>query len=1325
MAIATQTMAARLTEPFAPGADSVDLVLTPTLDPSVADVASYDPTFGQHLARFEHQPDPLYLLVVRVDVTADISITIDSGPPAHSVSVVIPAGSFAGTSIVIPDAPRTGGSTVLRVRVDPHDVAAADLVGITVLLGTTARLLWVLGCERDQIRGHFSRVIRQRHIQAATGRSLDYIGSDLGIARFPPLPYSYDADTVALYHLDDQPQTGQAEVDTVEDLVSRYQPPGHPGTNIGRRAQSGVPGRFGRAFGFRDPTAEVQVPFATGLALGVNDSFTAECWAKPDVDPADGHLVSKHPDPSVTPLQAGWALSVGNFGRGVSANVRFLVSDGVQSIILFSDRRLSADRFHHLAGVVDRSRQIVSLYVDGDAVATQATGSLGSVASAAAEPVRIGRVGTAFSGLIDEVRLSGVARSSFHPVLGEDDEQYRRRLAIFRGWMLPTRSNLESVLNSVVGDIGGHSQPIVVDDRDSTLTVGELELTINPVALQTGAFIGADGDRRASENDASGPPDVLTFDPAFLITNSDPRLTFAPAPPRELARLEQPPDPHKMQVAVKRALAPLLDAVQPGVRIESAFDPRAADLRAVGRAVVLSHTVLQPGVLAAAAHRVGFDYVAVRTDGVYASCRTDDYLDIVLTPGGTATSAHGFDGLVNQTLVLTVDPPLPPGTEYRWSTIPCGAGRGCFVGSSGGISTCEPSAGGSSVTLRFTAPGSFGVKVESSIHGLNSAGNRTLRVGLDQLADHATIAADGSLGVPESSAGVLLAEDFFHPAFLLTHTDTPGVDFGTDVNHRRMQGSVADCLDTLVSFLTGTPGNLQVLAGFAPGATDLTAVGRGLTLGHQTLSAGQLGALASAAGFSFVHREGNQVFVKQAPGALLRILGPTVVDEGASAPPVLSVAPVATPSGVALAANSAYVACPGTDTLSELDRTSGQVRRAIKVGWSPTAVALNPSLTRAFTADANGNTVSVVDLATGAVIASVAVGARPIALAHHPSASLMYVACQGARTVQVIDTAALAVTATLGVASPPRGVAIRPDGVEVWIARDTANQVDIVPTAAFNAASVATLALPGGPTNIAFLPDGSRAYVTLHGAGQLGLVTVATRALAGTQPAGTAPGAVAVAPDSSAVFVGDQSTATPPAPQVLIFNSTGAPQGAVRIPDPAALAADVAHVYVASGAGNLLGVIDIAERGIANTFTLGSGLGERLSWVVRLGPPTQARLSSNTTPRVTLSPDGAGQAIVLAAYLLADHNAPYTFVVQLSPSLVQANPNVVIPKQQYDLIMNVLNSLRPAGVEVITLPIRERVIEVRSGLLTAFPDYTYPNYRVRGPTLRRPSSGGL
>ena len=91
-----------------------------------------------------------------------------------------------------------------------------------------------------------------------------------------------------------------------------------------------------------------------------------------------------------------------------------------------------------------------------------------------------------------------------------------------------------------------------------------------------------------------------------------------------------------------------------------------------------------------------------------------------------------------------------------------------------------------------------------------------------------------------------------------------------------------------------------------------------------------------------------------------------------------------------------------------------------------------------------------------------------------------------------------------------------------------------------------------------------------------------------------------------------------------------------------------------------------------------------------------ATLDSVTDATVALAGVRAGNVRIRAMYLLTDNPDPYTFEVRLKPEL-EHNPNVVIRKDQYDVIMNVLNAFHPAGVEVITRVIRERVIEVREG----------------------------
>jgi hypothetical protein len=137
-----------------------------------------------------------------------------------------------------------------------------------------------------------------------------------------------------------------------------------------------------------------------------------------------------------------------------------------------------------------------------------------------------------------------------------------------------------------------------------------------------------------------------------------------------------------------------------------------------------------------------------------------------------------------------------------------------------------------------------------------------------------------------------------------------------------------------------------------------------------------------------------------------------------------------------------------------------------------------------------------------------------------------------------------------------------------------------------------------------------------------------------------------------------------------------------------------------------------------STLLLGAGIGGSFTWVTRPLVPAAARVASPTAPASRMYADAAGRLLLRAVYSLDDHQDPYAFEVRLRPELDV--PATVIRKDQYDLLMNVLNLLHPIGVEVRTRSIREHVPEVRAGQLDAFPAYTYPDFRVRGPAPARP-----
>jgi hypothetical protein len=140
---------------------------------------------------------------------------------------------------------------------------------------------------------------------------------------------------------------------------------------------------------------------------------------------------------------------------------------------------------------------------------------------------------------------------------------------------------------------------------------------------------------------------------------------------------------------------------------------------------------------------------------------------------------------------------------------------------------------------------------------------------------------------------------------------------------------------------------------------------------------------------------------------------------------------------------------------------------------------------------------------------------------------------------------------------------------------------------------------------------------------------------------------------------------------------------------------------------------------VVATALLGLGLGERLSWSTIPFPRGAAELSSEVLPEIVARGKAAGRLLLRALYVRPGRTNPYEFELRVKPSLDQ--PATVIRKDQYDMVMNVLNSFHPIGVEVRTDNVRAHVVEVAEELLEALPAYTFPSYRVGGLTASDPT----
>jgi hypothetical protein len=861
-------MADLLTEPYRRGAETLAIPLGGDADGATL-IPAYD--FTEYRARYEvNPPRPLYLVFPRVDLGPDpltIAVDYQAGTTSDTASVTLPPRTFAGTTFALrtsAGAAIPAGAALRKLRQAPVPLkgGGAANFGLVALLGNIARLAWVLGWEKDQVR-QLLRQVRQELARAlAHGCSLNRLGRDLRVPRFPPREYSFDPDTLALYHCND----AAASAPAVIDETVHFNRPGHAGVNGGADYQA--PGKFG--WGFRFPGAGgagvVTVAHDAEFNVAPNGGFTVELFVKaePDASAVPRFVVRKGPVGAGGALTAaGWSLALATW-RNVPNNVRWALADGAVGVEVFADLDIADGAFHHLAGVLDRAGRRARLFVDGREASSNEVGALGGIANGDPILVGSGAVPVPFSGVVDELRISRVARTTFQPVLGEGDDQYRRRLGIFQRWFLPTPANLLAAVNNLV-QINGDPRSFVLIEKPPPAAVAGRAVRIVPAALAAGQSLDDQGDPLAREADASGlPADDVDFDPVFLVT-------WGAAP-----------NNHLMQVVAAGALDALagrLAALQPApagsLIVVKAYDPADPGLHRVGRALCLRHESLKPDALAALAHRAGFSFVRNAGADVYASVAPGDKLAVAVEARVPAdTPPAGTDVFAGRSVNLGLVPAgsqLPAAGRVQWTLILPGAGRARFAAHPAADPALRtPVTARRRLRLVADAPGWVAVKVEYTLRGRTVSGTRELLIGVDALADQEAIADDGSRnGSEDAAAGP--PGPVPNLIYLVT-SNAAGVNYGADPNNRKM----VIPLERPFLRLTALPGvlpGLEVVKAFDPAAaTGRHAQGRALVLAHATMAADRLAALAHQAGFDYVQRRGAQVYCSVAAGELIDIV---------------------------------------------------------------------------------------------------------------------------------------------------------------------------------------------------------------------------------------------------------------------------------------------------------------------------------------------------------------------------------------------------------------------------------------------------------------------
>ena len=610
----------------------------------------------------------------------------------------------------------------------------------------------------------------------------------------------------------------------------------------------------------------VQIPGAADLALDATTSFTIEAFIKPDAltddypraIAASRSSALREDEPNAN--EAGWALTLGSYNC-IPDNLRWTIGDATGKLVTISAGfRLADGVFHHIVGALDRDNGVALLFVDGLEVGRAPLNALDAATTAG--DIILGNdpaLDAPYAGLLDEVRLSRAARRQFHPVLGESDERYRQRLAIYQPWRLPTITTLQrgvralSLPGATATDVAPLATQLLLSsgplpdlgqldvvETDSTRFCASRQLRVVPATLAPGQSIAANGTSPADELTTVG---TIPFHLEALLRHDDaPGLVF----PSEFGRW--------MVLAAARALEELTNrllAVAPDTQIvvQLAWNPFSTDLHGQGRALDLSLATQDPridiGLLGALAHEIGIAFVH------YDFNFDGPFLRVTVAPRSDLDVVGPDIALLDQNITLTVPrPALANPTLLTSRILRCGPGNG----------TLTPLANSDIPTMQFTGTALGEVTIEVSYplpDGTFLLGARRMTVAPQTLDGCEILSGDGRENVFEAEVSGAPDPDF-HIEYLI-RSDDPRVDYASEAA-RRMQLPLEVALLKLADLVAAEPGSprLTVLAAYDATTPTLQSVGRGLIVAPSTsataLTAGRLGAIAFLAGFSYIER---------------------------------------------------------------------------------------------------------------------------------------------------------------------------------------------------------------------------------------------------------------------------------------------------------------------------------------------------------------------------------------------------------------------------------------------------------------------------------------
>ena len=276
------------------------------------------------------------------------------------------------------------------------------------------------------------------------------------------------------------------------------------------------------------------------------------------------------------------------------------------------------------------------------------------------------------------------------------------------------------------------------------------------------------------------------------------------------------------------------------------------------------------------------------------------------------------------------------------------------------------------------------------------------------------------------------------------------------------------------------------------------------------------------------------------------------------------------------------------------------------VGFGLTACHKKPDPTLLYVSAESSGEVVVVDPEHASVVARIPVGKRPRGLVVSPDGRYLYVALSGsprggpnvdestlppadraADGIGVVDLSERKLLRTLPSGQDPESFALSGDGKTLYVSNEETAELSVLDLES----GKITRKVPVGkePEGVALRPDGKVVYVTSEEDGSVTGVDTTSFEVVQKVATGKRPRGVLFTKDSGTAFVSNEMDGT-----VALFSPRGQELlGVLKLegkgpipprPMGLALSPDEKRLFVSTGRGGSIGVVDVAARKVSHTI---------------------------------------------------------------------------------------------------------------------------------------------